>query len=107
MREEGFLHNHLRMFWGKQVLKWTASPEEAHEVLLRLNNEHFLDGRSPNSYANVAWIFGLHDRAWQETDVAGKTRPMTRSGLESKLGKRRMRAWIDQVEDAHGELAGD
>ena len=59
------------------------------------------------AFANVAWIFGLHDRAWQETDVAGKTRPMTRSGLESKLGKRRMQAWIDQVESAHGPLQGD
>ncbi len=107
VREEGFLHNHLRMFWGKQVVKWTASPEEAYAFLLRLNNEHFLDGRSPNAFANVAWIFGLHDRAWQETDVAGKTRPMTRSGLESKLGKRRMEAWIDQVEQAHGPLTGD
>ena len=107
VREEGFLHNHLRMFWGKQVLQWTASPEEAHAILLRLNNEHFLDGRSPNSYANVAWIFGLHDRAWQETEVAGKTRPMTRSGLESKLGKRRLRTWLDQVESRHGELEGE
>ena len=107
VREEGFLHNHLRMFWGKQVVKWVGSPEAAFEFLLRLNNEHFLDGRSPNAFANVAWIFGLHDRAWQETDVAGKTRPMTRSGLESKLGKRRMQAWIDQVEAAHGPLQGD
>jgi hypothetical protein len=23
----------------------------------------FLDGRDPNSFANVAWIFGQHDRA--------------------------------------------
>lgn len=107
VREEGFLHNHLRMFWGKQVLKWTGSPDAAFEQLLQLNNEHFLDGRSPNSFANVAWIFGLHDRAWQETDVAGKTRPMTRSGLESKIGKRKLRAWMDQVEEAHGELAGE
>ena len=107
VREEGFLHNHLRMFWGKQVLKWVGSPEAAFDFLLRLNNEHFLDGRSPNSFANVAWIFGLHDRAWQETDVAGKTRPMTRSGLESKIGKRKLRAWMDEVAQTHGELHGD
>ena len=92
---------------GKQVLKWVGSPEAAFDFLLRLNNEHFLDGRSPNSFANVAWIFGLHDRAWQETDVAGKTRPMTRSGLESKIGKRKLRAWMDEVAQTHGELHGD
>lgn len=106
VREEGFLHNHLRMYWGKQVLQWTETPEQAFAWLLRLNNEHFLDGRSPNAFANVAWIFGLHDRAWQRTPVAGTTRPMTRNGLESKLGKRRLGAWMDQVAAAHGELAG-
>jgi deoxyribodipyrimidine photo-lyase len=107
VREEGFLHNHLRMYWGKQVVKWTGGPQAAFAHLLRLNNEHFLDGRSPNSFANVAWIFGLHDRAWQETAVAGKTRPMTRSGLESKIGKRRLRAWMHEVEERHGPLSGD
>lgn len=107
VRDEGFLHNHLRMYWGKQVVTWVASPEQAFAWLLRLNNEHFLDGRSPSAYANVAWIFGLHDRAWQETAVAGTTRPMTRNGLESKVGKRKLRAWMDAVEHRHGELAGD
>jgi len=107
VREEGFLHNHLRMYWGKQVITWTESPEQAFGWLLRLNNEHFLDGRSPNAYANVAWIFGLHDRAWQETAAAGKTRPMTRNGLESKIGKRKLRDWMDQVEARHGDLAGE
>ncbi len=24
------------------------------------------DGRDPSSYANVGWLFGLHDRAWTE-----------------------------------------
>lgn len=106
-RETGYLHNHLRMYWGKQVLLWSATPEQAFADLLALNNEHFLDGRDCNSYASVAWVFGLHDRAWQETDVAGKTRPMTRNGLESKLGKRRFRAWIAEVEAAHGPLDGE
>lgn len=107
VREEGFLHNHLRMYWGKQVVMWTASPEQAFAWLLRLNNEHFLDGRSPSAYANVAWILGLHDRAWQETAVAGKTRPMTRAGLESRITKGRLRAWMDAVEERHGEVMGE
>lgn len=36
---------------------------------LNLNNKYFLDGRDQNSYANVAWLFGLHDRPWQERPV--------------------------------------
>ncbi|MGA7270359.1 MAG: deoxyribodipyrimidine photolyase, partial [Acidimicrobiia bacterium] len=42
------------------------------------------DGRDPNSYANVAWCFGLHDRPWPEREVFGKVRTMTSGGLRSK-----------------------
>ena len=107
VREEGFLHNHLRMYWGKQVVLWAGDAPAAFDQLLRLNNEHFLDGRSPNSFANVAWIFGLHDRPWQETPVRGTTRPMTRSGLQSKIGKRKLEAWMAAVEQRHGLLDGE
>ena len=51
---------------------------------LELNNKYFLDGRDANSFANVAWLFGNHDRAFGERDVFGKVRTMTKSGLERK-----------------------
>ena len=85
MRECGYLHNHLRMFWGKQFIHYTNTPQYAHQVLLHLNNKYFLDGRDANSYANVLWCFGLHDRAWTERDVIGKTRAMTAGGLKRKF----------------------
>ena len=44
----------------------------------------FLDGRDANSYANVAWIFGLHDRPFGERPIYGKVRSMTASGLQRK-----------------------
>ena len=84
MRYTGYMHNYMRMYWGKQILAWTESPEEAYRITLHLNNKYFLDGRDPNSYANVGWIFGLHDRAWTERDVFGKVRILTRGGLERK-----------------------
>ncbi|BBL81158.1 hypothetical protein RxyAA322_30120 [Rubrobacter xylanophilus] len=56
----------------------------AYRTALCLNNKYFLDGRDPNSYTNVAWIFGLHDRPWKERPVFGKVRYMSRSGLERK-----------------------
>ena len=43
------------------------------------------DGRDPNSYANVAWIFGRHDRPWPERPIFGKVRSMTANGLERKF----------------------
>ena len=48
-------------------------------------NKYFLDGRDPNSYAGVAWIYGVHDRAWFERPIFGKTRYMAASGLERKM----------------------
>ncbi len=82
MKETGYLHNHLRMYWGKKVLEWSATPEEAFDTLLRINNRWFLDGRDPNSYAGVAWIFGRHDRPWSNRPIYGMVRTMTAAGLE-------------------------
>jgi deoxyribodipyrimidine photo-lyase len=84
MTHSGYMHNYMRMYWGKQILAWSASPEEAYETALALNNCYFLDGRDANSYANVGWLFGLHDRPWPERHVFGTVRSMTASGLERK-----------------------
>lgn len=84
MRDTGYMHNHMRMYWGKKVLEWSPSPEEAYATLLRLNNTFFLDGRDANSYANVGWVFGLHDRAWPERPIFGKVRYMNAEGLRRK-----------------------
>ena len=84
MRYTGYMHNYMRMYWGKKILEWSESPEEAYETTLYLNNKYFLDGRDPNSYANVAWVFGQHDRGWQERAVFGKVRYMSAGGLERK-----------------------
>ncbi len=85
MRLTGFLHNHLRMYWGKKILEWSATPEEGFRVALALNNRWFLDGRDPNSLAGVAWVFGTHDRAWPERPIFGKIRYMNDAGLRRKF----------------------
>jgi deoxyribodipyrimidine photo-lyase len=87
MKKTGYLHNHMRMYWGKQILTYTNTPQYAHKVALHLNNKYFLDGRDCNSYANIAWLFGKHDRAWAEREVFGKVRTMTQSGLERKINE--------------------
>ncbi len=80
----GYMHNYMRMYWGKKVLEWSPSPEEGYATLLRLNNTFFLDGRDANSYANVGWVFGLHDRPWPERPIFGRVRSMTAAGLKRK-----------------------
>ncbi len=76
MLATGYMHNHLRMYWGKKILQWSASPEEAFETTLALNNRWFLDGRDANSFTNVGWLFGLHDRPWGPQPVFGTVRSM-------------------------------
>jgi deoxyribodipyrimidine photo-lyase len=95
MRHTGFMHNYMRMYWGKKILEWSSSPEEAFATALSLNNKYFLDGRDPNSYAGVAWVFGKHDRAWFERPIFGKIRYMAASGLERKCD---IRAYVKKID---------
>ena len=95
MRKTGYMHNHMRMYWGKKILEWCNTPEYAYRTALYLNNKYFLDGRDPNSYANVAWIFGLHDRPWQERPVFGKVRYMNAGGLKRKFDIEAYVRWVD------------
>lgn len=95
MRHTGFMHNYMRMYWGKKILEWSGSPEQAFQMTLALNNKYFLDGRDPNAYAGVAWIYGTHDRAWKERPVFGKLRYMAASGLERKCD---IHAYIEKVD---------
>lgn len=84
MRHTGYMHNYMRMYWGKKILEWCDTPQYAFETALYLNNRYFLDGRDPNSYAGVGWVFGLHDRPWRERAVFGTVRYMSAGGLERK-----------------------
>lgn len=97
MRFTGYMHNHMRMYWGKKILEWTATPEEGHATALAINNKYFLDGRDANSFANIAWIFGQHDRPWFERPVFGKVRYMKAAGLERKCDIKGYVAKVDAL----------
>jgi deoxyribodipyrimidine photo-lyase len=82
----GFMHNYMRMYWGKKILEWGKTPQEAFATTLALNNKYELDGRDANSFANIAWIYGLHDRPWgPERKIFGLIRYMNAAGLERKF----------------------
>jgi deoxyribodipyrimidine photo-lyase len=104
MKITGFMHNYMRMYWGKKVLEWSISPEEAFNTLMCLNNKYFLDGRDANSYTGVAWIFGLHDRAWGRREVFGTVRYMAASGLERKCDIKAYVKKIDQLKQNSNPL---
>ncbi len=81
----GTIHNYMRMYWGKQLLRWFSDPAEAFSLAVRLNDSYSLDGRDPNGYAGIAWCFGRHDRPWPERQGFGSVRSMMASGLRKKF----------------------
>ncbi len=92
LRQSGAMQNYLRMLWGKKVLEWSRSPEQAFATLIELNNRYALDGRNPNSYTGISWVFGRYDRPWApERDVYGVIRYMSSANTVKKL---RMKAYL-------------
>lgn len=82
----GKMHGYMRMYWGKKILEWTKSAEDAMKIAIYLNDTYELDGRDPNGYVGIAWsIGGVHDRPWFERTVFGTIRYMARSGCEKKF----------------------
>ena len=91
----GKIHGYYRMFWGKKILEWSAGAGEALATMLYLHDRYALDGDDPNTYTNILWCFGLHDRPWPERPVYGTIRSMARSGMERKTN---VNAYIRDIE---------
>jgi deoxyribodipyrimidine photo-lyase len=91
---EGRMHNYLRMLWGKKLLEWSESPEQALERMILLNDKYALDGRDPNSYSGIFWVLGRFDRAWgPERPIFGKIRYMSSTSTRRKL---RLGAYLER-----------
>jgi deoxyribodipyrimidine photo-lyase len=83
---EGRIHNYLRMLWGKKILQWTTSPQEAATIMIHLNNKYALDGRNPNSYSGIFWVLGRYDRPWAPVrPVFGMIRFMSSENTARKV----------------------
>ena len=82
--ETGQMHNVVRMLWGKAVITWTHTYEEALTWLLHLNNKYALDGCDPNSFAGIQWCFGKFDRPFASRPVWGTIRPMSLERAHAK-----------------------
>jgi deoxyribodipyrimidine photo-lyase len=83
--EYGRMHGYLRMLWAKKILEWSASPREAFETAVYLNDKYQQDGRDPNGYAGIAWsIGGRHDRPWPQRPIFGAIRYMSSESARRK-----------------------
>jgi len=92
----GTIHNYLRMLWGKKIIEWSETPEEAHAAMVKLHDVYALDGRDPNTHAGILWCFGKHDRPWApERPIFGSIRWMSSEMTRRKV---RLKEIADQVE---------
>lgn len=98
----GKMHGYMRMYWGKKILEWSRTPEEAFETAISLNDKYELDGRDPNGFAGVAWCFGKHDRPWSGRPIFGNIRYMNETGLKRKFdADRYVRTILDMERELH------
>ena len=99
----GTIHNYLRMLWGKKIIEWSETPEEAHRTMVRLHDVYALDGRDPNTHAGILWCFGKHDRPWvPERPIFGTIRWMSSAQTAKKVRLKEIEAVVRAAELATG-----
>ena len=83
---DGVIHGYLRMYWAKQIARWTKTAQDALDVAIYLNDKYAYDSPSPNGYAGILWSIGaLHDRAFVNRYITGKIRTMTYKSISKKF----------------------
>ncbi len=94
----GKIHGYYRMYWGKKIIEWSPSHEDALATMIHLHDRYAIDGHDPNTYTNIHWCFGLHDRPWEERPVFGTIRYMSLEGMKRKTDVEAYLTEIDQLE---------
>ena len=94
MLQRGKINGYYRMYWGKKIIEWSHTYQEAAQTMIDIHGRYALDGRDPNTYANIFWCFGLHDRPWPERAIFGKMRFMSLEGMKRKTNTQ---AYIDEI----------
>ncbi len=94
MLRHGVMHNNVRMTWGKGLVQWQDTPENAMKLALELNNRFALDGRDANSIAGVQWCFGLFDRPFKPHDIRmGTIRKRNTKDHSNRLDMESFKKW--------------
>lgn len=68
----GWMHNNLRMYWSKGLIRWAPSPEEAWAWGCYINDRLSIDGRDPSTYVSMRWGYGDGRPAYRETPIFGR-----------------------------------
>ena len=83
---DGYMHNNLRMYWGKKIIEWTPDPQTAWSTACYLNDRLSLDGRDPATYGNMEWVFGHGRPAYRENPIYGLVAPKSDGALRKRPG---------------------
>lgn len=97
----GKMHGYLRMLWGKKIIEWSETPEEAHRTMVRLHEVYASDAIDPNTHAGILWCFGKHDRPWApERPIFGTIRWMSSEQTAKKVRLADVEACIEETRAA-------
>ena len=89
---DGYMHNNLRMYWGKQIIRWTPDPATAWYITCYLNDRFSLDGQDPATYGSIRWCFG-GGRPAKEIPVYGTVSRKSDGALRRRSG---VDAWLTE-----------
>lgn len=95
MRLRGKIHGYYRMYWGKKIIEWSPSPQDALRTMIEIHDRYAIDGRDPNTIVGILWCFGLHDRPWTERAIFGMIRWMSYDGMRRKT---KSDAYLKEIE---------
>ncbi len=85
LRRDGWLHESVRMTWGKQIVAWTHDPALALARLTDLHDRYALDGRDPASHGALLWCLGQFDPPQKATKEMGLVRARPTQEQAKKL----------------------
>lgn len=95
---DGWMHNYMRMLWGKKILEWSSTPQEALETMIAIMEP------VGSRWAGPQFLCRLHlgtrtcyDRPWPERPIYGTVRSMSSANTQRKV---RVAAYLsaDQLE---------
>ena len=89
---DGWMNNNLRMYWGRQILKWRPDPRDAWAATCYLNDRFSLDGRNASTYGGIRSGFG-EVRPWKERPIYGTVAGKTSGALMKRDG---VTEWIEE-----------
>ncbi|MEQ8839232.1 MAG: hypothetical protein RID07_20670, partial [Lacipirellulaceae bacterium] len=90
---DGWMHNNLRMYWVKQLIKWLPTPQEAWQVACYFNDRLSLDGRDPATYGGILWGFGLSRRGYREVPIYGWVPTKSDRAMKKRAG---VEQWLEK-----------